>query len=973
MHDVRHARSLRHTSPGTLAILVAFLSFSPAAAAAEEPSPHASLTLERQDGSIVPLPLERTEVRAEISAFVASVSVIQTFGNPFDEPIEAIYLFPLPERAAVDDFLLEVGERRVRGEIKRRDDAERIYSAARAAGHTAARRQQERPNIFTQKVANILPGESIRVHLRYIDRLPYEAGSYRFLFPMVVGPRFVPQVSAAGQAPEAERIDAPVLRPGYRSAHDIALTVAIDAGVPLRSVTSESHEIVVEHAGSRARVGLVPHDTIPNKDFMLRIEVAGELPEVGVLAHRTDDEGFFSLLIQPKAEVTVEEAAPKEILFVLDESGSMSGLPIDMSKRFMRESLKSLGPEDRFNIIKFSGSADVLSPAPLENTTANVTRGLRAIEKMAGSGGTQMLAGFRAAFEQPHDPHTIRIVFFLTDGFIGNEEQIFEAIRTHRGEARVFTLGIGSSVNHYLLREMAALGDGAYQYIRPDGDEKEAVDRFHRWATRPYLTDLEIDWGSLPVQDVQPERLPDLYSGQTLPIVGRYLWGSEETVIIRGRLGGVPWEKEIMVTLPETADSHAAIGSVWAREKIRTLLLEPDGTRPEIRAQVTSLALAFRLMSPFTSFVAVDEERVANPDGAPRPVEQAIPLPEFVSFTGTFGEEGPFRDGPLIARPAQALAAGVAGEVSRTAPPASLESAETIVIVTRGNVVDTENSKTSTAYNAELIEERPIIGHNYQDILTLAPGVTDTDGDGNPNVHGARETGLQYRLDGGNITDPVSGTMGQNLNADILEEVEVITSGASDEFGRADGGFANVRSVPGGVIGALPTVEAVTPPPLPTALKHSDHLELSLSILADILDDGKLSRSEGLPALAGLLAIQYSDGAFTLSIKEQAIAAWALAEVARAQPDLPWIAEAARRAREFLETNRLDDGTWPSIAGGERDDAEASRWARLAIDAASRTPILHAPLKEDLRELRPEREASIDRILEDQAAQEPMD
>ncbi|HEY3176276.1 MAG TPA: VIT domain-containing protein [Candidatus Polarisedimenticolia bacterium] len=790
---------------------------------APEEAPGQGTLRAQAGGKLVEMPLRHTEVRAEISGFVARVEVTQLFDNAFKEPIEAVYVFPLPERAAVDDFVMEIGERRIRGEIKRREDARRTYEMARAAGYTAALLQQERPNIFTQSVANIAPGAQVRVRLRYVEILSYAEGSYRFLFPMVVGPRYTPAGRAAPDQP-------PVLRPGLRSGHDISVTVDLDAGVPIRALASDSHRIdVARKGGSRATIRLAPGDTLPNKDFMLRCDVAGTIPEVGVLAHRVDDDGFFALLVQPKAGISAAEATPKEIIFVLDESGSMSGVPIEMSKRFMRLALESLAPRDRFNIVRFAGSAVVLAPAPLDNTAANVKLGLEAVEGMRGGGGTQMMAGFRAAMAQPRDPRCIRIIIFLTDGFIGNEEEIFDLIRSGRGDARIFSLGIGSSVNHYLLREMADLGHGAYQYIRPDGREAEAVQRFQEWVTRPYLTDLEIDWGSLRVEDPQPARLPDLYSGQTLSLVGRYLWGGEDTVMIRGRLGGVPWEKQVRVNLPERAEGHASLASVWARERIRDLTLHPGDAAPAaIQAEVTSLALGFRLMSPFTSFVAVDESRVVNPGGNPVRVEQAVPIPELVSFEGVFGSGGP---------------AGIHRPAEETTAPA--------------------------------------------------------------------------------------------LEADFIQEVEVITSETSAEYGRADGGFAGtdlktrsgvLGGVPGGVVQSARDTSLLAHS-VPMTVARFDPAgvsrgrspetgqrleEASLRILADLADDGRLSRTEGLPALAGLVAAQGPAGRFSDTVRTQALAAWALAEAAAAEPRLHWVPEAARAAASYLESLRPAPGAWPS-------------------------------------------------------------
>ncbi len=840
-----------------------------AVTAGASPPEQASLVVETGGGVEMAMPLRHTDVVASVSAFVARVEVIQTFGNPFSVSIEAIYKFPLPERAAVDDFLFEVGERRIRGEIHRREEATAIYEQARRAGHAAALLDQERPNVFTQSIANIPPGEDVRVHIFYVERLVYEAGEYRFLFPMVVGPRFFPPsrgaVEQAVNEPGEERLTAPIMRTGQRTGHDIAIAVHLEAGVPIRSVTSASHAIQVERTGiSRARVTLAPHDVIPNKDFMLRWNVAAELPEVGVLAHRRDGDGFFALLLQPRAELSAEEAAPKEIIFVLDESGSMSGVPIEMSKRFMRAALRSMGTRDRFNIVRFAGHATVLSPDLLDNTERNVERGLDAVEEMAGSGGTMMLEGFRAALSQPRDLKRMRIVLFLTDGYIGNEAEILDQVRSVRGDARIFTLGIGSSVNHYLLREMAELGQGAYTYVRPNGNEAAAVDRFHGWVTKPYLTDLEIDWGALGVEDVQPARLPDLYAGQTLSVVGRYLWGGSERVILKGRLGGVPWERTVRIALPEASEEHEALASVWGREKIRTLTLEAP-MDPVLQAEVTSLALAFRLMSPFTSFVAVDDSRIVSAEGEPIRVEQALPLPEFVSFKGVFGIEGP-----------QPFAAPE--EIFR------VPGVDKVLIQAMGDIVDVTATMTRRSGSKKKpVNSLSIIGGNYQDVLTAAPGVTDTDGDGNPNVHGARDTILQHRLDGGNI------------NAEMIEELEAITSGASVEFGQAHGGFANVVTRSGLPRERKPSEDIGTSP---ESDRHFE--ELALRVLADLADDRALTRSEGLPALTGLLAAQRVNGAFSADARIHELATWALAEVAAAAPDLPWVHDALWRAREFV-------------------------------------------------------------------------
>jgi Ca-activated chloride channel family protein len=606
--------------------------------ASHDPATPGALMVTGKDGAVVDMPLRHTKVTIEVTAFVARTAVEQVFVNPFDHPVEAIYTFPLGDRAAVDDFELTVGDRTIRGEIKRREDARAIYEEARAAGYQAALLDQERPNIFTQSVANLEPGKAITVRLRTVETLRYERGTYRLAFPLVVGPRYVP-----GGVVDAARVAPPPLPRGTRSGHDVDISVTIDAGVPMRDVASVSHRVSIRSTGTTtARVDLAGGDTIPNKDFQLRWSVASERPAVGLLTHREGLDGFFTLLVQPKGEVTAAEATPKEIILVVDTSGSMSGIPIEASKRFLAKALHELGPRDTFNLIRFAGDNEVFSKDPLPNDRASIGRAIAWVNAQSGGGGTEMLAALKTAFARPADPDRERIVVFFTDGFVGNDQEVLGAIAGVLGEARIDTVGIGSSVNRYLLDRMADLGRGSFVTIRPDESADDALEAFRSWVTRPYLTDLAIDWGSLPVVDAQPERLRDLGSGQTLTLVGRYLHGATGDVVVRGKLGGRYWEQRLHVALPEAETRHAALASLWARGRIEELLLEsPNATADSVRAEVTSLALSYRLMSPFTSFVAVDDSVVVNPSGRAPTVQQALPVPEGVSFDGIFGKDGP--------------------------------------------------------------------------------------------------------------------------------------------------------------------------------------------------------------------------------------------------------------------------------------------------------------------------------------------
>ncbi len=604
------------------------------------------------DGTELTFPLKHTRVNAEISGFIAKVMVTQIFENPYDKPIEAIYVFPLPQDAAVEEMVMQVGDRVTVGEVHRREEARLIYEIAKARGKVASLLEQERPNIFTQSVANICPGDEVWITICYTELLIYDKGAYEFNFPMVVGPRYMPGAPVGKQAtgwspdttavPDASRISPPVLKPGFRSGHDIDLEVTIDAGVPIQNLASKSHKIdILEQSGSRAALRLAQDDTIPNKDFTLRYEVAGEKPQMALLTHRGGFGGYFLLMIQPQVEPTGTDLIPREVVFVLDVSGSMGGLPIEKSKEVVKKSLDGLAPDDTFRIITFAGRATVMSEEALANTPENIQRAKEFIDKQRGGGGTEMLKGVQAAMSAPLDPAYMRIVVFLTDGYIGNETQILAAIEKKLGPSRVFSFGIGSSVNRYLIQRMAEVGRGEAQFVRQDQDPEKAVERFVERIQKPCLMDIEIEWGGLQALDVYPSRVPDLFAAQPVFLVGRYEGPGSAIVTLRGTVAGQPFEQHVDVLFPDWQGENSALTSLWARIQIKELMAKLyKGEIPEIVEQITNLALDYHLMSKYTSFVAVDDATEDLSLEEPITITQPLPMPEGVSFEGVFGPQG---------------------------------------------------------------------------------------------------------------------------------------------------------------------------------------------------------------------------------------------------------------------------------------------------------------------------------------------
>jgi Ca-activated chloride channel family protein len=572
-------------------------------------------------------PLKRTDVKADVAGFISRVRVRQEFENNFAEKIEAVYVFPLPNNAAVDQMTMTIGERIVRGRIMRREKAREVYEAAKSNGQVASVLDQERTNVFTQSVANILPGEKITIEISYVETLRYEAGRYEFVFPMVVGPRYNPSsVSAA----EAARIT-----PQYaetRAGHDISLEVSIDAGVPIELVESNSHRIDASMVSPTSyRVSISESDLIPNKDFVLRYDVSGKRIEDAILTHRGPKGGFFTLILQPPDTPRVEDVTPKEIVFVLDTSGSMQGFPIEKAKESMKMALDGLNPGDTFNLITFAGDTHVLFPSPVPANAENLSKAQAFLASREGSGGTEMMKAIRAALEPSGSQAAIRVVCFMTDGYVGNENEIVAEIQKHP-EARVFSFGIGGSVNRMLLDKMAEEGRGEVEYVLPNDDGSAAAKRFHERVRSPLLTDISLDFGDLPVADVYPSRINDLFSAKPLIVKGRYTRGAIGTLKIKGRSMGQPTVREIKVSFPESDPAHDVLATLWARARIDSITSgDYNGTKSETAEAVAGLALEFGLMSQYTSFVAVEERMVTDGSQAPRRIEVPVERPEGVS------------------------------------------------------------------------------------------------------------------------------------------------------------------------------------------------------------------------------------------------------------------------------------------------------------------------------------------------------
>ncbi len=584
-------------------------------------------------------PLKHTEVQAKIAGNMSQVEVRQTFDNPFAQPLEAIYVFPLPDEAAVDEMEIRLGDRLIKGNIKKREEAQKIYEQARHEGRTVGLLEQERDNIFTQSLANIKPGEAIEVSIRYTDSLKFENGNYEFVFPMVVGPRFIPgtpiaQTADTDRVPDASRLMPPIIPPETRSGHDIGITVEIEAGLPVSYVDSPSHKFRVEHDGQIVRVKLIGTDTIPNKDLILRYRVGRNQTQATVLTQADHRGGHFAIYLIPALEYSPAAIVPKDVVFLVDTSGSQQGDPLRKSQELMRRFIQGLNPKDTFTIIDFADTTSQLSAKPLKNTPKNCTEAINYINQLQANGCTYLRRGIQAVLNFPAaEEGRLRSIVLLTDGYVGNENEVLVQVQQQlKPGNRLYSFGIGSSPNRFLLNRLAEIGRGTAQIVRQDEPTEEVAEKFFRQINNPVLTNIQVEAQlSMPLQEgtdiktvgsspevvIYPSAPPDLFTQQPLVLFGRIspLPLLPETqnypnysVRLTGTVaGGKLYEQKFNLKFEEAG--NPAIAQLWGRARIKDLMQAMFGVETKSGVdRVTQTALNYQLLSAYTAFVAVSNQ-----------------------------------------------------------------------------------------------------------------------------------------------------------------------------------------------------------------------------------------------------------------------------------------------------------------------------------------------------------------------------
>jgi len=669
--------ALRAAAATMLAFLIAFCFVAIAAARAQtaEPRPESGLFLQGPSPEMVlKAPLVATEARIDVSGGVVRASVRQHFRNPTTDWVEGVYVFPLPERSAVDRLRMLIGERLIEGEIKDRQEAERIYREAAQAGQRASLVSGERPNIFTTKVANIGPNQQITIEIEYQDQVAIRDGLMSLRFPMVVAPRYIPGSpqpqllpsrddgrpltpprSGHGWSPDtdavpdASRITPPVVHPSQGPVLPVFLTVTIDAGFPIASLDSRYHPVVVRTDDTGRKVVTLAEGVVPaDRDFVLdwRPQI-GAAPAAAIFGEARNGDSFLLVTIAPP-DMRAADAprTARDVTYIIDTSGSMEGESIRQAKAALAMALDRLQPGDRFNVIRFSSDMSSLFASPTAWSPATLRQAKGFVAALTAQGGTEMRPALRQALSAVTPEGRLHQIVFITDGAVGNEHELFQDIGARLGRARLFTVGIGSAPNSHFMRKSAELGRGVHVHIGKVEEVTERMSALIAKLERPAMTDLRVTWpGALgATAEAFPNPVPDLYAGEPVTfavrVPGQTLAALAGELTLGGTVAGESWTRTVALNAARPAQG---VASVWARARLDDIEDRAwrTGERHDVSAQATAHALKYGLVSRYTSLVAVDKEKV-RPDDAPLD-SRAVPtnLPKGWDYDSVFGRSRP--------------------------------------------------------------------------------------------------------------------------------------------------------------------------------------------------------------------------------------------------------------------------------------------------------------------------------------------
>lgn len=584
------------------------------------------------DPSVDQLPLKDTHVQIDVSGVIADVQVVQTYRNEGTRPINARYVFPASTRAAVYAMSMRIGDQIIVAKIKEREKAKQEFDKAKAQGKSASLLEQNRPNVFSMSLANVMPGDQIEIELRYTELLTPTDGVYEVVFPTVVGPRYSSQQESSAPR-EGLWVKSPYFHQGIAPASTFHISARVSAGVPIRDLSCPSHQIIPQwQSASVAQVALDDVNPLQgNRDFILRYRLAGDQIASGLILYQGKDENFFLYMAQPPQRVTNTSDIPgREYIFVVDVSGSMNGFPLNVSKRLLRDLIGQLRPTDLFNVVLFSGDSALFSTKSVSADEENINKAIGLIEQQRGGGGTELLAAVKQAMSIPREASFSRSLVLVTDGYIDAEKGVFDYIRGNLDQCNVFAFGIGSSVNRYLIEGVAKAGLGEPFIITNESEAPAIAARFREYIQTPVLTDIQVTPIGFDVYDVNPAHLPDLFAQRPVILFGKWRGPLAGSFELKGKTGQGDYTTRVDVASVQPDDANRALRYLWARSRISELsdygLLNPDADRI---SNITALGLKYNLLTQYTSFIAV-REMVRN-QGSADDVDQPLPLPEGVS------------------------------------------------------------------------------------------------------------------------------------------------------------------------------------------------------------------------------------------------------------------------------------------------------------------------------------------------------
>jgi Ca-activated chloride channel family protein len=619
-----------------LFLLVALVLPGSAAHARPEPAEDRTLSpcffVKSDDPAMDRFPLKSTSASVRISGVIADVIVTQLYRNEGKKPLEAIYVFPASTRAAVCGMKMTIGKRVIEAQARKRDEARRGYEQARDQGRSASLLEQQRPNVFQMNVANIMPGDDVKVEMRYTELIVPTERVYEFVYPTVAGPRYSNQKTET--APPSEQwVQNPYLHEGEAAPYAFGITVDVAAGLPIRELVCPSHKVNAAYGSpSVAKVSLDPSESRSgNRDYVLRYRLDGDRIQSGLLLFEGKKENFFLLMMQPPKRIAKAEIPGREYIFIVDVSGSMHGFPLEISKKLMAGLIGNLRPTDRFNVLLFSGGSSVMAEEPLPATQENVARAIQLIDRQRGGGGTELLPALKRALSVKKADNFSRTIVIATDGYVTVEEEVFDLIRNNLGNANMFAFGIGTAVNRHIIEGMAHVGMGEPFVIAKPDEASAKAERFRSMIQSPVLTQVKVDVKGFDTYDVEPLAIPDVIAERPVVVFGKWRGRVKGSIAVSGITGEGRFVETIDVEKVKPSEENAALGTLWARHRI-TMLSDYNRLRTsdERIREVTELGLRYNLLTAYTSFVAIDSE-VRNTEGKPATVKQPLPLPQGVS------------------------------------------------------------------------------------------------------------------------------------------------------------------------------------------------------------------------------------------------------------------------------------------------------------------------------------------------------